>query len=129
MNYKFENLLTNIDHWIAFVVLTTIGAKQLFECLSNNINTNDNIDIKTMIPLAIATSIDALAVGITLSFLKINILISSLIIGIITFCISILGTILGNKLGTIYEKKSRILGGLILIIIGTKILVEHLYNL
>jgi putative Mn2+ efflux pump MntP len=124
----FQDRIASIDHWIAFIVLTTIGAKQLFECLSNN-NTNDNIDIKTMIPLAIATSIDALAVGITLSFLKINILISSLIIGIITFCISILGTILGNKLGTIYEKKSRILGGLILIIIGTKILVEHLYNL
>lgn len=123
----FEHLITKIDHWIAFVLLTTIGAKMIFDSLfSKDELNNDKIDFKTMFPLAIATSIDALAIGITLSFLKANIIVSSLIIGFITFIVSLLGVKLGNKFGTKYEKKSQIIGGIILIIIGTKILLEHL---
>lgn len=124
---NFEYLITNIDHWIAFILLTSIGAKQLFETITDNSNINSNINFKTMLPLAIATSIDALAVGITLSFLKTNILIPSLIIGLITLIISFIGVLIGNKVGNKYEKKSKILGGIILIIIGIKILIEHLY--
>lgn len=123
----FESLITQIDHWIAFVLLTTIGAKMLFDALSNGSEScNDAVDLKTMLPLAIATSIDALAVGITLAFLKVNILVSALIIGITTFIMSFIGVKLGNKFGSKYEKKAQVLGGIILILIGTKILLEHL---
>lgn len=124
---NFKHLIVDIDHWIAFILLTSIGAKQLFETLSNDSNINDDISLKEMIPLSIATSIDALAVGITFTFLKNNILISSISIGIITFIISYIGVLIGNKVGTKYEKKSKILGGIILISIGLKILIEHLY--
>jgi putative Mn2+ efflux pump MntP len=87
---------------------------------------NDKIDFKTMLPLSIATSIDALAIGITFAFLKTNIIISSIIITITTLILSILGVILGNKFGTKYKNKAEFLGGFILIIMGIKILLEHL---
>ena len=123
----FESFITRIDHWIAFVLLTTIGANMIREAFSNETNTNnDLVDFKTMLPLAIATSIDALAVGITFAFLKVNIIAASLTIGITTFIMSFLGSKIGNKFGTKYEKKAEFIGGLILIIIGLKILLEHL---
>ena len=87
---------------------------------------NDKVDFKTMIVLAIATSIDALAIGITLSFLKTNIIITSITITIITLILSILGVKLGNKFGTKYKNKAEFIGGLILNIMGIKILLEHL---
>ncbi len=87
---------------------------------------NSSLNIKTMLPLAIATSIDALAIGVTLAFLKVNIIIAILSIGLITFILSVIGSKLGNKVGTKFQKKSQIIGGLILIIIGLKILLEHL---
>ncbi len=124
---SFEKYITKIDHWIAFVLLVTIGAKMLFDCLSKKENdNNDSVSFKVMFPLAIATSIDALAIGITLSFLKVNIIISALIIGIITFITSLLGSALGNNFGTKYQNIAQIIGGLILILIGIKILLEHL---
>ena len=99
----------------------------LKESLSNeNEECNDLVDLKTMLPLALATSIDALAIGVTLAFLKVNIIIAILSIGIITFILSVIGSKLGNKVGTKFQKKSQIIGGLILIIIGLKILLEHL---
>lgn len=123
----FESLVTKIDHWIAFVLLVAIGANMLKEAFSKNSeDCNDNVDFKTMIILAIATSIDALAVGITFAFLQTNIVIASLSIGIITFAISVLGVKIGNKFGDKYEKKAEIAGGLILILMGIKILLEHL---
>ena len=87
---------------------------------------NDNIDFKSMIVLAIATSIDALAIGITFAFLKCNIVFSVTCIGIITFLLSLIGVKIGNIFGAKYEKKAQLVGGLILILLGIKILVEHL---
>ena len=115
----FENLITSIDHWIAFVLLLTIGANMIREALSEYEETsNDKVDIRTMIPLAVATSIDALAIGITFAFLKVNILTATIIITITTFILSIIGTKIGNKFGIKYKNKAELIGGLILIIMG-----------
>ncbi|MBQ8681288.1 MAG: manganese efflux pump [Bacilli bacterium] len=123
----FQNLITSIDHWIAFVLLGFIGVNMLKEGLSKECKkSNDKVDFKTMLPLAIATSIDALAVGITFAFLKVNIVFAILSIGIITFVMSYIGVKIGNKFGNKYEKKAQLLGGTILILIGLKILLEHL---
>lgn len=124
----FESLVTKIDHWIAFGLLVFIGLNMLKEAFGNDSeNCNDNVDFKTMVVLAIATSIDALAVGITFAFLQANILLASLIIGIITFTICIIGVKIGNKFGDKYERNAEAVGGLILILMGTKILLEHLW--
>ena len=123
----FETLVTQIDHWIAFILLTLIGANMLKEAVEKECEgCNDSVDFKTMIMLAIATSIDALAVGISFAFLKTNIILSALVIGIITFAICVIGVKIGNKFGDKYEKKAEITGGIILIIMGVKILLEHL---
>lgn len=123
----FENLVTQIDHWIAFILLGIIGANMIKETLGKESeNSNDKVDFKTMIVLAIATSIDALAVGITFAFLKTEILSAVTMIGIITFILSLIGVKIGNKFGDKYEKKAEFLGGVILILIGVKILIEHL---
>ena len=123
----FQNLITSVDHWIAFVLLGFIGGNMLKEAFSKEEETcNDKVDFKTMLPLAIATSIDALAVGITFAFLKVNIVIAVLSIGIITFIMSFIGSKVGNKFGTKYEKKAQLFGGIILVLIGLKILLEHL---
>ena len=89
-------------------------------------SSNDSVSFKEMCLLAIATSIDALAIGISFAFLRVNILISILIIGVITFCICLIGVIIGNKFGNKYEKKAKVFGGIILIVIGIHILLEHL---
>lgn len=124
---NFENLIKSIDHWIAFVLLYIIGINMIRECLKNESEKlNDKFDLKTMIPLAIATSIDALAIGVTFAFLKINIVTSTLLIGIITGLTSMIGVIIGKKFGDKFEKKSQILGGSILILIGSKILLQHM---
>lgn len=123
----FESYITQIDHWIAFILLSLIGLNMIKESFSNEEEaTKDNTDFKTMIILSIATSIDALAVGITFAFLNVNIVTSSLIIGIITFILCIIGVIIGNKFGNKMESKAEIIGGVILILIGIKILLEHL---
>lgn len=123
----FQDLITSLDHWIAFVLLGFIGGNMLKEGMSKESEkNNDKVDFKTMIPLAIATSIDALAVGITFAFLKVNILFAVFSIGIVTFILSYIGSKIGNKFGNQYEKKAQLFGGLILILIGLKILLEHL---
>ena len=123
----FENLVTKIDHWVAFILLVLIGMSMLKEAFSNNPEEhNDSIDFKTMVILAIATSIDALAVGITFAFLQVNILLATIMIGIVTFIICVLGVKIGNKFGDTYERKAETVGGLILIFMGIKILLEHL---
>ena len=117
----FSDLVISIDHWIAFILLAVIGGKMLKEAYSNNEeDENDNFDFKTMLVLAIATSIDALA------FFEINIIKAISIIGFLTFTISAIGVIIGNKFGHKFQGKAEILGGVILILIGLKILVEHL---
>lgn len=123
----FESLVTQIDHWIAFILLGIIGANMIKEALGKESeNSNDKVDFKTMIVLAIATSIDALAIGITFAFFKTKLLSSVAIIGVITFVLSLVGVKIGNKFGDKYEKKAEFLGGVILILIGVKILIEHL---
>ena len=123
----FESVVTKVDHWIAFILLGIIGINMLKEAFGNDEeNQNDKVDFKTMIMLAIATSIDALAVGITFAFLKVNMAIATIMIGIVTFAICVIGVKIGNKFGDKYERKAEVVGGLILIFIGIKILLEHL---
>ena len=123
----FQSLVTQIDHWIAFGLLVFIGSNMLKEAFAKNSeNCNDKVDLKTMLVLAIATSIDALAIGITFAFLNVNLIIAVSIIGIITFAISVIGVKIGNKFGDKYERKAEAVGGLILIFMGVKILLEHL---
>lgn len=122
---SFYNKIINISHYIAFFLLSIIAVNMIIESIGKEKNIdNDKIDIKTMIPLAIATSIDALVVGLTFSMLDVNIITSSLIIGIITFILSFIGFKIGNKIGNKLKDKSGLLGGIILIIIAIKILVN-----
>ena len=124
---SFSSFVENVDHWIAFILLLLIGIGMIRESFDDEVEKrNDKVDFKTMAILAIATSIDALAVGITFAFLKADLLLSVLVIGIITFALSILGVVLGNKFGDKFQNKAELAGGIILILIGTKILLEHL---
>ena len=122
----FSECIETIDHWIAFILLTFIGAKMIKESFDKSENIDDKVEFKTMSVLAIATSIDALAIGITYAFLDVkNCMFSFALIGIITFIISLFGVKIGNKFGTKYGNKAEMIGGLILIFIGVKILIEH----
>jgi len=124
---SFSSLIGSIDHWIAFVLLGIIGANMIKESFDDEIEKrNDNIDFKTMIVLSIATSIDALATGITFAFFKVNVVYVSIFIGIMTCIISIFGVKIGNKFGDKYQNKAEFTGGTILILMGIKILLEHL---
>ena len=124
---RFEKYVTAIDHWIAFVLLVLIGANMIKEALSQEEDSaNDSVDIKTMFLLAVATSIDALAVGVTYAFLQVQIVPAVTFIGVITFCLSVAGVKIGNVFGLKYKSKAEITGGVILIVMGTKILSEHL---
>ena len=123
----FQNLITSIDHWIAFILLGIIGGEMIKESFDDDSeNKNDDVSFKTMIVLAIATSIDALAIGITFAFLNVNLVLAISLIGIITFILSVFGTKIGNRFGDKYEKKAEFLGGVILVLLGIKILLEHL---
>lgn len=123
----FQSLITSIDHWIAFILLGIIGGGMIKESFGDDEeNRNDDVSFKTMIVLAIATSIDALAIGITFAFLNVNLVLAISLIGIITFILSVFGTKIGNRFGDKYEKKAEFLGGVILVLLGIKILLEHL---
>ena len=123
---QFESLVTSVDHWIGFILLGFIGVNMIKESRSCAECLNDSFSFKVMLPLAVATSIDALAVGITLAFLKVNILTSVLFIGIITFTLSAIGVKIGNIFGAKYKSAAELTGGIVLILMGTKILLEHL---
>ena len=129
LGVRFKEYITAFDHWIAFVLLVFIGGRMLWESLSrkDGEDTPDgSLDFKTMLALALATSIDALAVGVTLAFLEVDILPAIMFIGGVTFVISALGIQIGNLFGEKYRKGAEIAGGAILIGIGIKILLEHL---
>ena len=128
LGYQFRGYITAIDHWIAFVLLSVIGGNMIREALSKEVcQENDSLDWKTMLLMAVATSIDALAVGITFAFLPdTNILAAVLFIGLITFSLSTAGAKIGNIFGAKYKSKAELAGGLILILLGAKILLEHL---
>lgn len=123
----FEKFITYVDHWVAFILLVGIGINMVKEAFNKESeNRNDNVDVKTMLVLSIATSIDALAIGITFACLKIHIVMPVITIGLITFIISVIGVKIGNRFGDKYGKKAEIMGGVILILLGIKILLEHL---
>ena len=124
---QFQETIASIDHWIAFVLLALIGGNMIHEALDNDEEDADaSLDVKTMFLLAVATSIDALAIGITFAFLKVNIIPAVCFIGIVTFIISFAGVKIGNVFGARYKNKAEIVGGIILILLGLKILLEHL---
>lgn len=124
--YQFRKHISAIDHWIAFFLLFLIGIKMIYEAIKSDDNTSGKQDsLKALIILAVATSIDALAVGVTFSILKISILLPIVVIGVITFILSYSGVKFGCKLRSNFDKYAEIAGGVILIILGSKILIEH----
>ena len=124
LGVKFQKIVESLSHWISFGLLEIIGINMIREALKNeNSSLDDNVTLKEMLVLAIATSIDALAVGITFAILKVNIITTAIIIGITTFLMSVLGVKIGNKLGSKLKYKAEILGGIILITIGIKLLI------
>lgn len=123
---QFENVIVNVDHWIAFVLLAIIGINMTREALGEGESLDDSFDVKTMLLLAVATSIDALAVGVTFAFLRVNIVTAVIFIGCTTFVFGVAGIKIGNVFGSRFRAKAQIAGGVILILIGLKILLEHL---
>ena len=127
LGVSFEEIVLSIDHWIAFILLGIIGIGMIKESLGDEEESlNDKVDFKTMVILAIATSIDALAIGVTFAFLNVNIILAALLICVITFVISYFGVVFGNKFGDKFGSKAELVGGIILILMGLKILLEHL---
>lgn len=124
---SFQEAIERFDHWIAFVLLLVLGINMLREAFGEDDEcTNASFAWRIMLTMALATSIDALAVGVTFAFLKVAILPAVLLIGVTTFLLSALGVRLGSVFGQRYQKAAQILGGVILILMGTKILLEHL---
>ena len=123
----FSNLIDQFDHWVAFILLAIIGVNMVREALSKDEDeTNDDFGFKTMLLLAIATSIDALAVGVTFALEGTDIALAAGLIGLTTFTLSPIGLLVGNRFGLRYKSRAEIVGGVILILIGVKILLEHL---
>lgn len=129
LGIQFKDMITSIDHWIAFILLGIIGLNMIKEGLCKEEISNEKTDrlaVKEMLGLAVATSIDALAVGVTFAFLQVNIIPAVCIIGVTTFILSAAGVKIGNIFGVRYKSKAEIAGGVILVCMGVKILVEHL---
>lgn len=127
LGIRFQSLITQIDHWIAFILLLCIGVNMIKGSMDKEAECVDSsFGLKAMLPLAVATSIDALAVGISFAFLHVNIVMAAFIIGITTFGFGIAGVKIGNVFGIRYKSKAELTGGIILILIGAKILIEHL---
>ena len=139
---QFASLVTPIDHWIAFILLAFIGGKMLFDAIKGDDESETGegalkdgegakgsaprLDLRELTMLAIATSIDALAVGITFAFLDVDIVLAASFIGVVTFVLSVIGVAVGNQFGSRWEKPSTIVGGVVLILIGVHILLEHI---
>ena len=126
LGYRFEAMIQSVDHWIAFVLLGLIGANMIKESFGEDDELSDDFGFRTMLLLAVATSIDALAVGVTFAFLEVKILPAASLIGVTTFLLSALGVCIGRFFGARWKAWSERLGGVILILIGLKILLEHL---
>ena len=124
---QFASLVTSVSHWIAFGLLAFIGVKMVIEAFKDEEDDNsDGLNYKELFVLAIATSIDALAVGVVFAFENVNIVPSVLIIGATTFVLSVIGVAIGNRFGAKYNKGAQIAGGVILVLLGGKILLEGL---
>lgn len=127
LGVQFQEKITAIDHWIAFVLLALIGANMIREALGKEeAKVDASVSAKGMFILAVATSIDALAIGVTFAFLQVQIVPAVVTIGVITFLLSLAGVKIGNLFGIRYKAKAEFAGGTILILLGTKILLEHL---
>lgn len=129
--YGFKNLISSFDHWIAFALLASIGIKMIYEGVKGEEKENKEKNIinnKTLLILSVATSIDALAVGISFGIMDVSLLVSIITIGAFAFVFSFAGFYLGNKAGRFFKGKIEIVGGAILILIGIKILIEHLFD-
>ena len=124
LGIQFQSMIQQFDHWIAFVLLVLIGLSMIKESREEAENLNDSFSFMTMLPLAVATSIDALAGGVT--FLQVNIVPAISFIGATTFILSAIGIRIGNIFGAKYKSKAELVGGVVLILMGVKILLEHL---
>lgn len=125
----FSDYVMAVDHWVAFVLLGYIGIKMIIDSLnSREDDACQLLNLKLLLVLAFATSIDALAVGVSFAFMKMNIVTSASVIGIVTFILSPIGALLGRKIGNSLGTKAQILGGAILVIMGTNILLQHLFG-
>lgn len=122
----FADMITAYSHWIAFVLLVFLGAKMIKEAFGEEENVDASMDVKDMFLLAVATSIDALAVGVSFAFLQVNIVPAVSFIGVITFICSAVGVKIGSIFGAKYKSRAEICGGVILILIGIKILLDGL---
>ncbi len=123
---QFADSITAVDHWIAVALLSIIGINMIRESRSCDVKTSNSFGFKKMAVLSLATSIDALAVGITFAFLKVSIVPAVLTIGVITFAISFVGVKLGSVFGSRFKSKAEVAGGVILVLMGLKILFDHL---
>lgn len=127
LGVRFQSFITSIDHWIVFVLLGLIGANMIRESRKQDEeNLSDSFSFGAMLPLAVATSIDALAVGVTFAFLQVSILPAVCFIGATTFILSCIGIRIGHVFGLKYKSRAELFGGAVLILMGTKILLEHL---
>lgn len=126
---NLKSFISSFDHWVAFGLLALIGLKMIHESskLKRIKNKTNLFGIKVLFMLAVATSLDALIIGVSFAFINVPIFTAAIIIGIITFTLSFIGVLMGNRFGAFFGKKAEIIGGLILILIGTKILLQHLF--
>ena len=131
LGVRFERYISQFDHWIAFILLFIIGLKMLYDSITEDpscpVEAVERLDLKELLLLSIATSIDALAVGVTFAFLKTNILQSASIIGVVTFLLSFMAVVIGNHWGNRLQRKAGMMGGMVLMLIGLKILLSHLH--
>lgn len=128
LGVNFKDYITAFDHWIAFGLLLIIGVNMIKESLGNECESDSSLSFKTMVVLAVATSIDALAVGVTFAFLSVDIIPAVSLIGVTTFILSMVGVKIGNLFGSKFKSKAEMFGGIILILMGAKILIEHLFS-
>lgn len=127
LGVQFQAMIASLDHWIAFILLGIIGVNMIRESRENEEESVDSsFAFRTMLPLAVATSIDALAVGVSMAFMRVDILFSAAVIGVVAFGLSVVGGLLGRRLGCLFQRRAELVGGLVLVLIGVKILAEHL---
>lgn len=129
---QLTSLIEPVDHWIAFVLLAFIGGKMLWDAFRGDDGcetcgcAEEKLDMRELLMMAVATSIDALAVGVTFAFLGVNVMAAVVVIGVTTFALSFVGVVVGNRFGARFEKPATVAGGVVLVLIGLKILLEHL---
>jgi manganese efflux pump family protein len=126
LGIQLKSYITSVDHWVAFGLLSIIGGRMIWESRAEPSTSESSFDLRTMTILAFATSIDALAVGVTFAFLQVDIIPAVLLIGITTFIVSFAGVKIGHLVGAKFESKAELVGGLVLIAIGLRILLGHL---